>query len=254
MKTFSQWNTFNTDTIKFALGQERNGKMGVNMFIDDAAREIALVTPACVTHWPRVTGDGNFGTMWGPAEIGKAKFTLDLSDAPVCDAPNANFQAFASILTAIDERLLSFVFDNQLKVLGRKNLSKDELRMLQIKSVKPRYEKCTGGLLGHSVQFTALKFANDGAGGKVARKINVCDHTGKVLPNGVVQPGDVVAATMYANQVYNGVGGDKFGIQWSLEDVQVICQRASIPQKLDVPAFGFAQYDFAQTYVEEMPG
>ena len=35
MKTFTQWNTFNTDTIKFALGQERNGKMGVNMFIDD---------------------------------------------------------------------------------------------------------------------------------------------------------------------------------------------------------------------------
>ena len=48
MKTFTQWNTFNTDTIKFALGQERNGKTGVNMFIDDTAREIALVTPACV--------------------------------------------------------------------------------------------------------------------------------------------------------------------------------------------------------------
>ena len=92
------------------------------------------------------------------------------------------------------------------------------------------------------------------AGGKIARKINVCDHTGKVLPNGIVQPGDVVAATMYANQVYNGVGGDKFGIQWSFEDVQVICQRASIPQKLDVPAFGFTQYDFAQAYVDEMPG
>jgi hypothetical protein len=49
-----------------------------------------------------------------------------------------------------------------------------------------------------------------------------------------------------------GVGGDKFGIQWSFEDVQVICQRASIPQKLDVPAFGFTQYDFAQAYVDEM--
>jgi hypothetical protein len=66
-------------------------------------------------------------------------------------------------------------------------------------------------------------------------KINVCDHTGKVLSNGIVQPGDVVAATMYANQVYNGIGGDKFGIQWSFEDVQVICRRASIPQKLSHP-------------------
>jgi hypothetical protein len=33
---------------------------------------------------------------------------------------------------------------------------------------------------------------------------------GKVLPNGFVHPGVVVAATMYANHVYNGVGGDKF--------------------------------------------
>jgi hypothetical protein len=254
MKSFAHWNAFNPDAIKFALGQERNGKVGVNMYIDDASREIALVTPACVTHWPRVTGDGNFGTMWGPSEVGKAKFTLDLSDAPVCDAPNANFEQFAAILTAIDERLLSFVFDNQLKVLGRRNLSRDELRMLQIRSVKPRYDRCSGGLLGHTVQLSTLKFASDGAGGKIARKINVCDHTGKVRPTGIVQPGDVVAATMYANQVYNGVGGDKFGIQWSFEDVQVICQRASIPQKLDVPAFGSAQYDFAQAYVDEMPG
>ena len=116
MKNFTQWNTFNADKIRFALGQERNGKATVNMYLEDNAKEVALVTPACVTHWPRVTGDGNFGTMWGPAEVGKAKFTLDLSDAPVCDAPNANFEAFAAILTAIDERLLSFVYDNQLKV------------------------------------------------------------------------------------------------------------------------------------------
>ena len=235
---------------RFALGQERNGKATVNMYLEDNAKEVALVTPACVTHWPRVTGDGNFGTMWGPAEVSKAKFTLDLSDAPVCDAPNANFQAFASILNAIDERLLSFVFDNQLKVLGRRNLSKDELRMLQIKSVKPRYEKCTGGLLGNSVQFSTLKFAHDGAGGKVARKINVCDHTGKVLPEGTVSPGDVVAVTMYANQVYTGVGGDKFGIQWGFQDVQVVCQRACLPQAQDVAVFGTAQYDFAHAYVE----
>lgn len=37
---------------------------------------------------------------------------------------------------------------------------------------------------------------------------------GKVLPSsGTVAPGDVVAVTMFANQVYTGVGGDKFGIE-----------------------------------------
>jgi hypothetical protein len=40
--------------------------------------------------------------------------------------------------------------------------------------------------------------------------VYIADHMGKVLPNGFVHPGVVVAATMYANHVYNGVGGDKF--------------------------------------------
>ena len=62
---------------------------------------------------------------------------------------------------------------------------------------------------------------------------------------GARPPADCPAGTRKGAKL-KGVGGDKFGIQWSFEDVQVICQRASIPQKLDVPAFGFTQYDFAQ--------
>ena len=65
-------------------------------------------------------------------------------------------------------------------------------------------------------------------------------------------PADCPRRNAEAGAKLKGVGGDKFGIQWSFEDVQVICQRASIPQKLDVPAFGFTQYDFAQAYVDEM--
>jgi len=52
--------------------------------------------------------------------------------------------------------------------------------------------------------------------------------------------------------VYTGVGGDKFGIQWGFQDVQVVCQRACLPQAQDVTAFGTAQYDFAHAYVEAL--
>eukprot|EP00966_Prymnesium_polylepis_P180806 4187660-Prymnesium_polylepis.1 len=67
--------------------------------------------------------------------------------------------------------------------------------MLQIRSVRPKYDKASGNQTGNTLSLSTTKFAWDG---KHARKINVCDHTGAVLPSGVVSPGDVVAATIYA--------------------------------------------------------
>lgn len=247
-KTFVNWNNFDANHLQFSIGnQQQNGKHHVNMFLGPNASEVALVTPACVTMWPRVTGDGNFGTMWGPADVKQAKYTIDLTSAPITSA-NTNFEGFQKVMEAIDDRLLSFVHDNQWKVLKRNNLSRDEVRVLQIRSVKERTDKCTGRVLYKNLMLSVSKFAKN-----FERKINVCDHTGRVLPDGVVAPGDVVAVTMYANQVYTGVGGDKFGIQWGLQDVQVVCQRACLPQAQDVAIFGQAQYDFAHPYVVDMP-
>ena len=53
---------------------------------------------------------------------------------------------------------------------------------------------------------------------------------------------------MYANQVYTGVGGDKFGIHWSMEDVAVVCQRSKLEQKTCVPIFSKAEFDCARPY------
>lgn len=240
----------NAEDISFALGTDRSGKPNIQMFIGPAAAEVAMLSPASVTNWPRVTGDGNFGTMWGPTDIQKAKFTLDLTDTSINEAPNAMFKVFADLLNTIDDRLLDFVQANQLKILGRKNLSRDECKMLQIRSVRPKYDKVSGALSGHSMQLSASKYTWDGVGGKFARTINICDHTGAVLPNATVQPGDVVAVTLYANQVYTGVGGDKFGIHWSFEDVQVVCQRARLAQKTAVTCFQDHSYDFAMPYTD----
>ena len=142
------------------------------------------------------------------------------------------------------------MFSNQLRILGRKNLSRDELKMLQIPSSRPKYDKVSGASMGHNMNLSVQKFAGDGMGGKAVRVITVCDKDSKTIPSGVVCPGDVVAATIYINQVYSGVGGDKFGIHWAFEDVQVVCQRTSMSCKAEVPAFQLQSYDFAQPYIE----
>lgn len=251
-RTFMPLSNLEADSVKLSLGTDRNGKPSISMHLGANASDVAFVTPACVTHWPRCTGDGNFGTMWGPTDISKAKFSLDLGDSPINNEANPSFAAMAAKLECIDDKLLEFVFQHQLKILGRKNLSKDECKMLQIRTVRAKYDKNSGALIGHNVQLNTSKFTWDGMGGKYARKINICDHLGAVIPNGNVAPGDVVAATMYVGQVYTGVGGDKFGIQWCFDDVSVICQRAKLEVKAQVSAFGEQQYAFAADY-EAMP-
>jgi len=247
MKKYINLRDMSPSEVTFTLGQDRQGKPSIHAHYGENAGEVAMVSPACVTNWPRISGDGNYGTMWGPTDISKAKFTLDLTDAAINEQPNPTFTDFDTILTTIDERLLDFVQANQLKILGRKNLTRDEIKMLQIRSVRPKYDKISGNHVGSTVQMSASKYAWDGMGGKYAREIAVCDKDGAVVPGGTVQPGDVVAATIFINQVYTGVGGDKFGIHWSFEDVQVVCQRARLAQKTQVSAFS-DQYDFAMPY------
>jgi len=224
----------------------------VHMVLQPAGGEVAMVTAPSVTLWPRCSGDGNFGTMWGPTDITKAKFTLDLNDAPIGDTPNQDFESFKQKIEAIDDKLLHFVTENQLKILGRKNLTADEIKMLQIRSVRPKIDKHSGVLNGHTINLSTPKLAWDGVGGKYARQIQVCDHKGATIPNGTIAPGDVVAATIFANQVYTGVGGDKFGIHWSFQSVSVVCQRAALEQTAEVSAFTNFDWPMAQPYVAQV--
>ena len=111
----------------FALGTDRQGKPTITMMTGASSPvDVAFLSPACVTNWPRCTGDGNFGTMWGPADIQKAKFSLDLTDAAINGEENPHFAPFAALLEQVDDTLLDFVHNNQLKVLGRKNLAREE--------------------------------------------------------------------------------------------------------------------------------
>jgi len=252
MKHFFQYAQIDVEQIHFTLGVDRAGKPNVNMSYGPDRGELAMVSAPAVTMWPRCSGDGNFGTMWGPTDITKAKYTLDLGDQAIQDKTNEHFAVFMALMERIDERLLDFVTENQLKILGRKNLSRDEVKMLQIRSVRPKYDKITGALNGHSINLSTSKFKWDGMGSKYPSTVTICDVHGKTVPNAAVAPGDVVAATMFANSVYNGVGGDKFGIHWSFQDVQVICQRSNLESKSEVSAFQSQEYAFGRAYVTQV--
>eukprot|EP00966_Prymnesium_polylepis_P180807 4187660-Prymnesium_polylepis.2 len=79
-RTFMRAADMRADDMRFALGVDRAGKATVVLTRGPNCAEVAMVTPPAVTMWPRVTGDGNFGTMWGPTDITKATFTQDLTD------------------------------------------------------------------------------------------------------------------------------------------------------------------------------
>lgn len=238
----------NTDDVCVSLGADKNGKPSLRMYVGTCASDVAFMSPACMTHWPRCNGNGNYGTMWGPTELVKARFTLDLTDSPVNGEPNAGFEMLAKKLDAIDDKLLDFVHNEQVRILGRRQLSREEVKMLQVRSVRAKYDRNSGVLAGHSVNLAVPKYVNYGPG-KQDRSINVYDCKGNLLPTGVVSPGDIVVATMYLSSVYTGLGGDKFGISWGFEQVAIICQRSKMALTASVPIFQqLPKYDFAASY------
>jgi hypothetical protein len=205
-------------------------------------KSIAFVTPPAVTNFPRLTADGDWGTTYGPTDTDKIRFSVDINEwdpeHSMAKEYGEAVSAYISIMEAIDALLLNFMFGNQLKWLNRKNLSKAEVQMLQVPSVKVPLDKEFGTERQKRVELKTRKyFFHNGA--KKTRIINICDHQGKVVPSGEaeVQSGDVVCATMHLGTVYNGVAGDKFGCCWEVEDVQVVCQQKHIAPKESIPAF-----------------
>ena len=241
-RTFKSLDVFKWDEVTLSVGQDYNGKPKIFM------SDVSIVTPPCITLWPRCTGNGNFATQWGPADVLKSKYTLDLTDGAIGADANTDFEKLAERLDVVDDCVLKYVFANQQRVLGRKNLSMEELKMLQIRSVRPKHDKQTGDATGRVVQLSVYVYQSNGSGGKEAKPVNICDKDGAVVANGNVCPGDAVCATMYAATVYSGVGGDKFGIQWGFNDVQIVCQRAKLQEVTHCNAFGTSTHAYAAGY------
>lgn len=256
-KNFIAWHELDVNELSFQFGQERNGKPTIYVcnYGANAGAGMKLITPPAVTLWPKVTGDGNFGTHFGPKEesqIQSAKYQLDLTDTalPGMDS-NPDFEAFRKKMDELDAKLLDFVYANQLKVLGRKNLKKEELAIMQFKTVKPKIDKNTGNVQYHCFNLSTGTYQLK-QGQRVKRTIDIVDKDNRVLAGGQVNPGDIVAAKIYLNQIYTQVSGDKFGIHFAPDSVQVLMQahRAPPPTVNDFTALGPLP-DWAMPYHDE---
>ena len=213
-----------------------------------AMRSLSFVTPPSKTNYPRVTGDGDYreGSQYGPQTPDKANYVVDVNGS--CEENEAIDEFFTKVVKPIDEKVLDFIHANQLRFLNRKNLKKDELGMLQIKSVKHGFNRDTGNPLPPRMDLKCRKFYTDQVGNKREREVSVCDCNGQVVEKGEVNPGDIVACTMHLGEVYYGVGGDKFGISWQLEDVAVLCQEQHKKNKVNVPALESVAYAHKHDY------
>jgi hypothetical protein len=226
-------------------------KESISITYGPLQRGVFFVTPPAPTHYPRTTGSGNFqpDNPYSPTTEDKAQFTIDLNSESVDnELPNNDFATFINVVEDIDKALLEYVFVNQLKVLGRKNLKKDEVRMLQIPSVRRTVDRDSGMERPARIEPKLRKYYFDAVKNKCVNEVLVCDHAGQVVESGEVRPGDIVCVTLHLGGVYTGVGGDKFGINWTFKEVQVVCQAAHKRRKTSIAAFESVTHEFAHEY------
>jgi hypothetical protein len=126
-------------------------KTQVKMSYGPNRRAIGFLTPPCVLDWPRLTGDGNLNTKYGPTEPDKAAYTCGLTDRPVpeIDAvgdPGGAMKRFFNVIREIDNALIAFVHANQRELLGVRDLTLDNIRGKANQTVKPKYDE-SGDLL-----------------------------------------------------------------------------------------------------------
>ena len=140
-RAYRPWNDVDFNSVSFKSTQ-LNGKWRV----DVEKPQLRFISPAARTNWPKLGKDADIGTNYGPPpeERHKAKFQVDLTDIAAFDGENTvEFEAFAKQLGMVDDALLNFMCQNQQRFLKRTGLSKENLAMLQNRSIKTKLDDTT---------------------------------------------------------------------------------------------------------------
>lgn len=234
-RAYPEWSTVDFASIRFAKGYGTNNKPKITI-----TSGLSFLSPALRTNWPCLGGDGNFGTKFGAEEQKDAKYVCDLTSMQISDRIENNFEQFAERLSQADEALLQFVYENQ-DLIGRQNLSKENVEVLQNKSIKTKRDE-GGNSLYRSFYVGAKLYQYNAAGSKVRFHLPICDCTGTVMSELEVTPGDIISVCAYAKSAYLMAG--KFGIQWCLEAVSVLAKGDTLPAPTHIVAFAKQAYPF----------
>ena len=244
--TYKPWTGVDFSTVRFEATQ-KNGKWRTEI----PKPTLRFITPAMRTNWPKLGKDADIGTHFGPPpeERHKAKFQVDLTDLAIFDGSNTHeFKAFEEKLQQADDALLDFMHTRQGVLLQRTGLSKENLAMLQNRSVKPKFDE-EGNPTHRSFVLRTNLMQYNSAGALAETPMPICDSHGQVI-NAEVHPGDAVSVLAYLRGVYVQAG--KFGLQWSFEAVSIIAKAPAPPPAKEFLAFQqMPAYPFAQGLISE---
>ena len=244
--TYKPWREVDFKNIRFEQ-RNVNGKWR----IDVAKPTLRCITPPGRSNWPKLGKDADIGTQFGPPpeERHKAKYQVDVTDIPAFDGTNTiEYEQFAKELAKADDALLDFIHQNQTRYLQRTGLSRENIMMLQNRSIRTKYDEEGQPTHRSFVLRTPLMQFNT-AGLLAETPMCICNHAGRVV-NTEVHPGDVVSVLAYVRGVY--VLGDKFGLQWGFEAVSLIARGPPLPPPTEFKAFeAQPAYSYAEEIISE---
>jgi hypothetical protein len=213
-------------------------KTSVRISYGPARRSIALVTPPCVVDWPMLHGDGDFGSKYGPPELDKAQYKVDVTDQGHAHEDREAIAKYFGVLRAIDDKLVAFVHLNQRELLGTRDLSEEGIRAKLNASAKDKYD--TQDVLQFTKQTLATrKF--DWKGRIVELHIVDAQREAYAKP---IEQGDVCIVAAQIDYVYF-IPQQGFGVKWGIVELMRLCAgtggapSSSTPQRhiQDVPAW-----------------
>ena len=195
----------------------------VKLSYGPSRKALAFVTPACVVDWPRLEGDGNFGTKFGPTEIDKAAYTVGLTDKTLQSGENAPMKQYFEVLHAIDAKLIEFVHANQKELLNSRGLTLLEVGAKLSPAVKPRYEDDV--LIYNRQNLSTRKFGYLGQ----ERTLRIVDAARATVTIPVGHE-DVCLVASQLDMVFMGLMGSLYGCKYSVAEVMLLKRAERVAQ------------------------
>jgi hypothetical protein len=133
--------SFDIALVNFELVQSRASKTKtatIRATYGPDLRPLSFVTPACVVHWPKLHGDGDYGTRFGPSELTKAKYSACATDEDLPSGPNGPMRLWFAAVKAIDSKLAQFAHAQQTALFKQRSLSLEAVRPSSATLSRPR--------------------------------------------------------------------------------------------------------------------
>ncbi len=209
--------SFDIALVHFKLDSSRasSKKKTIRALYGPDRLQLSFVVPPCVVHWPRLHGDGDYGTRFGPTELAKAKYTACATDEPLPSGPNEPMRLWFSIVGAIERKLSEFVHAHRAELLSSRDISLEQVKGKLCASVKAKAYK---GNAYEQQNLEARKYGYDGS----EWPLRIVDAAASKPVDAPVEHRSICAFAVHLKSVYSGVAGSSYGCKWAIDEVCLI--------------------------------